>query len=286
MMKSDNVVVSIGFPVYNGEKFLKTRIDSILNQTFKNFELIISDNASTDQTRKICEEYAKQDSRILYIRQKKNMGSGFNFRFVLDNAKEKYFVWAAVDDLWEPTFLSKNIEILESNLNIVGSISKVDFFGKYADRYNPKPGDKIEHRHVLPFSGNYHDKVRIALLVGDTMIYSIFRTDLLKKSIPSKNNFQDGMIFMLTILKYGDFSVHDETLMHRGSEGISSVGRVHMLRAAGASRLDICLMCVPLINWSLENLGLKFIISNFDIYLRIFCVGYGRIVLDVIRKLK
>ena len=222
-IKNNNFIVSIGLPIHNGEFFLKKRIDSILNQTFKNFELIISDNASTDQTRKICEEYAKQDSRIQYIRQKKNMGAIPNFKFVLQNAKGKYFVWAAVDDFWKPTFLSKNIEILESNTNIIGSISKVDFFGKYADRYNPKPGDKIEHRHVLPFSGNYLDKVRIALLLGDTMIYSIFRIDLLKKSIPSKNNFQDGMILMLTILKYGDFSVHDETLMHRGSQGISSV---------------------------------------------------------------
>ena len=57
--------------MYNGEKFLKKRIDSILNQTFKNFELIISDNASSDETKKICEEYTKQDSRIQYIHQKK-----------------------------------------------------------------------------------------------------------------------------------------------------------------------------------------------------------------------
>ena len=115
MIKNNNFIVSIGLPIHNGEFFLKKRIDSILNQTFKNFELIISDNASSDETRKICEEYAKQDSRIQYIHQKKNIGALQNFKFVLQNAIGKYFVWAAVDDLWESTFLSKNIEILESN---------------------------------------------------------------------------------------------------------------------------------------------------------------------------
>ena len=82
-LKSKNFLVSIGLPVYNGEKFLKKRIDSILNQTYENFELIISDNASTDNTRKICESYTKQDSRIRYVCQQKNIGAIENFKFLL-----------------------------------------------------------------------------------------------------------------------------------------------------------------------------------------------------------
>jgi glycosyltransferase involved in cell wall biosynthesis len=278
-IKNNNFIVSIGLPIHNGEFFLKTRIDSILNQTFKNFELIISDNASTDQTRKICEEYAKQDSRIQYIRQKKNIGGLQNFKFVLQNAKGKYFVWAAVDDFWKPTFLSKNIEILESNTNIIGSISEFDFFGKYADRYNLKSTP-----HVVPFSGNYFDKCRLALRISDTMIYGVYLLDLVKKSIPEV--IGDGTIFMLSILKFGDFFVHDEILMYRSADGISSRGRISMLRASNVSNWGIIFMHAPLMKWSIKHLGWKFIFANLDSYIRIFLVGYGRVILDILRNLR
>ena len=75
--------VSIGLPVYNGERFLKVKLDSILQQTHTNFELIISDNASTDKTENICIEYKNKDNRIKYFRQEKNFGVTLNFEFVL-----------------------------------------------------------------------------------------------------------------------------------------------------------------------------------------------------------
>ena len=79
--------VSIGLIVYNGGKYLKNAIDSFLNQTFKNFEIIISDNASTDDTKKICQEYARLTNRIKYVRQVKNQGAIFNFKHVLEHAR-------------------------------------------------------------------------------------------------------------------------------------------------------------------------------------------------------
>jgi len=91
--------VSIGMPVYNGERFITEAIDSILAQTFTDFELIISDNASTDGTEAICNVYAARDSRIRYFRQSKNYGALFNFKFVLNEAQGLYFKWAATDDL-------------------------------------------------------------------------------------------------------------------------------------------------------------------------------------------
>ena len=68
-------LVSIGIPIYNAEEFLIERINSIINQTYKNLEIIISDNASTDTTEKICKKFAEKDVRIKYIRQKNNMGA-------------------------------------------------------------------------------------------------------------------------------------------------------------------------------------------------------------------
>lgn len=104
-MNSQNKLVSIGMPVYNGQRFLRRALDSLLAQDYKNFELIISDNASIDETRKICEEYLKKDKRITYIRQKENIGILKNFLFVLKRAKGEYFMWAAYDDWWDPAFI-------------------------------------------------------------------------------------------------------------------------------------------------------------------------------------
>lgn len=101
-MKSQNTtLVSIGMPVYNGEKYIREAIDSLLEQTFGDFELIISDNASTDATESICRTYAEQDSRIRYVRQPNNIDALPNFQFVLNEANGEYFMWAACDDVWD-----------------------------------------------------------------------------------------------------------------------------------------------------------------------------------------
>lgn len=101
-MKSQNTpLISIGMPVYNGAKYIRKALDSLLEQTFADFELIISDNASTDATESICRRYAEQDSRIRYIRQPKNIDALPNFQFVLNEANGEYFMWAASDDEWE-----------------------------------------------------------------------------------------------------------------------------------------------------------------------------------------
>lgn len=93
-----NPKISIGMPVYNGSIYIEEAINSVLNQTFKDFELIISDNASIDDTENICNKYLALDSRIHYIRQDKNIGGINNFKFVLDNSSGKYFMWLAADD--------------------------------------------------------------------------------------------------------------------------------------------------------------------------------------------
>lgn len=113
--------VSIGMPVYNGEKFLRGALEALLNQTFGDFELIVSDNASTDATQAICCEYAARDSRIRYIRQPENRGGLWNFDFVLQEARGTYFLWAAVDDLWSPDFLEALRACLEAHPEAVGA---------------------------------------------------------------------------------------------------------------------------------------------------------------------
>ena len=110
---SDSPRVSIGMPVYNGERYLRSAIESILAQTFQDFELIISDNASTDNSLSICQEFADQDKRIRIIEQSKNIGAMANFNFVAKEARGEYFKWAAADDLCAPQFIEKCIEVLD-----------------------------------------------------------------------------------------------------------------------------------------------------------------------------
>ena len=111
--------LSIGLPVYNGDAFLAAAIDSLLAQTFKDFELIISDNASTDGTEAICRERAARDARVRYIRHDVNRGAMFNFNHVVEVARGTYFKWAAHDDVHEPTFLARCVEALDRDPGVV-----------------------------------------------------------------------------------------------------------------------------------------------------------------------
>lgn len=102
--------VSIGMPVYNGEKYIRETLDSLLVQTFTDFELIISDNGSTDGTEAICRVYAERDSRIRYVRQRENRGMMFNYLFVLDEARGEFFMWASHDDIWSTNWLETMVQ--------------------------------------------------------------------------------------------------------------------------------------------------------------------------------
>ena len=97
--------VTVGMPVYNGERYLAAAIDSIVGQTYGDFQFIISDNASTDNTAEICRSYAARDKRIVYNRLQKNCGAAPNFNRVFLMGRSPFFKFAAADDLCAPRFL-------------------------------------------------------------------------------------------------------------------------------------------------------------------------------------
>jgi glycosyltransferase involved in cell wall biosynthesis len=107
--------LTIGMPVYNAERYLGAAIESLLAQTFTDFELLIADNASTDSTQRISEEYAARDSRVRYMRHERNMGAGWNHNFLLAQAHSEFFKWAAGDDLHAPRFLEACVEALDAD---------------------------------------------------------------------------------------------------------------------------------------------------------------------------
>lgn len=135
-MQTSIPLVTIGLFVFNGEATLRQSLDSLLDQSFADFELVISDNASTDATESICREYAAHDSRIRYIRQAVNMGGAANLKAVLDAARGEYFMWAACDDTRSPDFIEANLKFLLENSDYVASTSPNGFEGRSTDRAN------------------------------------------------------------------------------------------------------------------------------------------------------
>ncbi len=141
--------VSIGMPVYNGAQFLREAIESFLQQTFGDFELIISDNASTDQTREICESYARKDRRIRYYRNPQNLGAAKNYNRVFELSKGKYFKWAAHDDYCAPTYLEKCVQVLEANPEVVICHTKTVYINEHGQEYANRD-DQLDFRSPRP----------------------------------------------------------------------------------------------------------------------------------------
>ena len=111
--------VSIAMPVYNGERYLASAIEASLGQTHTDFELIVSDNASTDRTAEISQEYARKDSRIRYVRNPTNLGMAGNYNSACRLSVGEYFRWAAGDDLFSPESLASCVEVLDKRVDVV-----------------------------------------------------------------------------------------------------------------------------------------------------------------------
>src|SRR5690242_4479749 len=105
--------VTIGVPVYNGGPGLRGVLQSILNQSYPSFRLLISDNASTDDTERTCRDFAAKDARVVYVRQASNIGASANFEYLLAEATTEYFFWAAADDVRSNDFIERNVEFLD-----------------------------------------------------------------------------------------------------------------------------------------------------------------------------
>jgi glycosyltransferase involved in cell wall biosynthesis len=171
--------VSIGLPVFNGERYIKTAIDSLLSQTYKDFELIISDNASTDNTRQICLEYRSKDSRIRYYRNKSNLGAVKNFNRVFELSSGEYFKWANCDDLHASEYLSRCVDALDHNPTAVLShskIGKINEFGELVGNYDTE---------IKVDSLNLHERFAGIINLSNNgwlLIHGLMRTCALRKT--------------------------------------------------------------------------------------------------------
>ena len=112
MNQAEQPLVSIGLPVFNGEDFLENALDSILSQTYRNIEVIVCDNASTDRTESIIASYAQNDERIKYSRHDENLGAALNYNSTFELSKGKYFKWAAHDDVMHENYIEQCVNCL------------------------------------------------------------------------------------------------------------------------------------------------------------------------------
>lgn len=144
-------LVSVGLPVYNGERYLREALDALLAQTLSDFEIIVSDNASTDATPSIARAYADRDRRVRYHRNPRNLGAAPNFNQILDLAQGTYFRWHACDDLVLPTFLERCVAVLEAQPEVVlchTHVLIVDAEGRplRTESYGPRTDDPDPRR--------------------------------------------------------------------------------------------------------------------------------------------
>jgi glycosyltransferase involved in cell wall biosynthesis len=142
--------LSIGLPVYNGQRFLEPALACLLAQTFDDFEIIIADNASTDRTPEICESYRRRDLRVRYIRNERNLGAIANFNRVFQLSTAPLFKWAAHDDLYRESYLETCVRLLDEDPDAILAHSNTTFINENGELF---PFDHISGCYIDPKTG-------------------------------------------------------------------------------------------------------------------------------------
>ena len=242
MTKSETVpLVSIGLPVYNGERFIREALDSLLMQNFKNFELIISDNASEDTTQQICLEYASKDTRIRYYRNEMNKGAAWNFTRVFELSSAEYFMWASHDDYWNPRYLQSCIKAFDISEDIVlaGAIcesidpetEEVIFTDQGFSTIGLKPLERFKLYKSTIHSGSH---------IGG-IFYGLYKHKALIKAMPMKKLVATDHLILAELCFQGEFVTIQEKLVFKRWGGASTSHR-NNARALGLTN-PLLIMC-------------------------------------------
>lgn len=212
----DAPVVTIGMPVYNGERFIREALDSLLAQTFTKFELIISDNASTDSTASICCEYARRDRRIRYIRQPENRGVFRNVSFVIEEARGKYFMLVGDDDVYDENYLCAMLRLFDGSETIGLAYSNYSFVDEMGNHRSSNLKTFFSPRHSKFQNILRYVRGRYCL----PMMMGLFRTDILQKALPIPHEYLSPMtgdvdnLFLLKILTLAKIASTSRVLFH------------------------------------------------------------------------
>jgi glycosyltransferase involved in cell wall biosynthesis len=210
-MEKNSVLLTMGMMIYNEAKYINEAIDSLLAQTYKDFILIISDNASMDGTSEICKHYAEKDKRIIYIRHNKNTGAFFSFNFILDKINTPFFMFCGGHDRWHPQFIEKLLPIIMGNkelisvyplareINIDGSLGVI-----HQDDYTTQGVKNIGQRYLRV----------LKRIIKCNIIYGIWRTPIFKQT-RFKKLISNDVLFLLNASFLGEFKQYKEVLFFR-----------------------------------------------------------------------
>ena len=282
------IKVTIGIPVYNSERSIKRRIEEICSQTFQDFVIVISDNASTDKTRHICEEFSKEDERISIFHQEKNRGQYWNFNFILSKANTEYFVMATGDDIWSKNFLEKNVEFLEKNEQFVGSISEVSLFHRNENDIKLINNTK---KFQYAISINSHFEKRLSSYLKYNMAaqyYSVFKTKDIKFANFYKKNSNNGMwqsdfATILKILKRGRLNVDTESFYHKEITS-QSKSVIQYMKKMKFSNSEILFSKIIFSSWFLKEFGIREFFKNFHV-LSFYNIKWSRSIIGEIMRM-
>lgn len=118
-------------PVFNGEQYIERALDSVLDQTYRDLEVVVSDNASSDETEQIVREYARRDCRVFYQRNDRNLGAAANYNLVFQRSRGEFFKWAAHDDYLAPTFLAEAVAVLDREPRVTVCLCDFEFIDEF-----------------------------------------------------------------------------------------------------------------------------------------------------------
>lgn len=237
---SQQILISVGIPVYNAEKTISRCLESILYQTYSNLEIVISDNNSTDRTFEICKSYSEMDSRIILIRQEVNIGPAGNFATVFENSHGTYFCWVASDDYRSQDFVELNHDFLENNQSAAASTSPHEFLVNSTE---------LIRGRAMSLCGILDSRVENFLQNpwnSHALFYSLYRRESIMDFPKLGENFfgWDWAIIFHTLL-HGNMHRIEKGLIYLQSGGQSD--RTNALRMSGVSGLKYL---SPLVDFS------------------------------------
>lgn len=207
--------ITIGMPVFNDIDFIEASLLSILNQTFENFRLIISDDGSSDGSADICKQYAEKDKRITYIRQPQNLGISKNMEFLLTKADTPYFMWAGDDDLYHKDFIKTHVTSLSASPEAIVSFNRYELIDDKSFSYKV-----IDANYTS--NSRFFQLLKFIFIENDGFGYGVFKTDKIKsvkfpiwwwpnKKTPYNNIYPS----LLYYLNRGKYLHHEETLFSK-----------------------------------------------------------------------
>ncbi|EIT84620.1 glycosyl transferase family protein [Fictibacillus macauensis ZFHKF-1] len=199
--------ITIGLPIYNGEKYLSEALDSLLAQSYQDYIIVIYDNGSNDATEEICRAYAQQDDRISYVRHERNRGTVVNFNELVYQTTTEYFMWAACDDLWSPNYIEKCLAQLEKHPTAVMCQSDI--------QYMDKDG------HITSVTSHFMDTTDLTVMermeeclrFRSWIIYGLYRTEQLKKTRILTEIYGADIVLGVEVLLLGDVVKAEEVYL-------------------------------------------------------------------------